>query len=298
MNANAQGLQHAACCFIAPTLKNLTVYNNYRGYISNILLILQIKIKLIGTWKWILQLPSRLLNNTSNYIPHTSSPHHHSRLTVDVFILSNQVRGSPTLSLSALQLWDLSSQNRARGPRARFGCLSAREASGQRRGLWSVCQSKKWQQPPLARTVPVAFVCHIQNNESVSHTFRGTNCEYLFWHVGAFLFFCGDICILALPHAFLVFAWREGLLLSEVDTAKRQETLWGTRQSHSIRGITETQTGLCVHTHRQAFQKWCCSHVTMASASLGHGSVVSDHLFSFPPCLFSRDSVINSLTRD
>lgn len=56
-------------------------------------------------------------------------------LTVDVFILSAQVRVSPTLSLSALQLWDLSSQNKARGARARFGCLSAKEASGQRRRL-------------------------------------------------------------------------------------------------------------------------------------------------------------------
>lgn len=75
-------------------------------------------------------------------------------------------------------------------------------------------------------------------------------------------------------------------------------------QSHSSCGITETQTGACASTHTNTLQhipglmSQRSSHVAVASLSLGQRAVVSDHLFSFPPCLFSKDSVINSLTSD
>jgi len=57
-----------------------------------------------------------------------------------------------------------------------------------------------------------------------------------------------------------------------------------------------THTHTLQHIPRGALQR--CSHVAMAPVSLGQRAVVSDHLFSSPPCLFSKDSVINSLTRD
>ena len=64
--------------------------------------------------------------------------------------------------------------------------------------------------------------------------------------------------------------------------------------------VKHKNRSVCTHTlqhiPRGTLQR--CSHVAMASASLGQRAVVSDHLFSFPPCLFSKDSVINSLTRD
>lgn len=113
------------------------------------------------------------------------------------------MRVSPTLSLSALQLWDLSSQNKARGPRASFGCLSAREASGQRRGLWSVCVSEQGVTAAASgQDHAVALVCHIQNNEKVSQTLWETMCKHLFWHLGAFLCVCFLFFIIASASCF------------------------------------------------------------------------------------------------
>lgn len=63
-------------------------------------------------------------------------------LTVDVFILSNQVRVSPLLSLSALQLWDLSSQNKARGAQSKVWLFKCRGGLGTT--AWAVkCVSEE-----------------------------------------------------------------------------------------------------------------------------------------------------------
>lgn len=110
-----------------------------------------------------------------------------------------------------------------------------------------------------------------------------------------------------MPAGFLfivLFSFSMQAYIVAVGTLTLKDTHSGIRQSRSSCGSAETQTGACAHTHthigahsRGGTMQWR-SHASVASVSVGQGAVVSDHLFSFPPCLFSEDSVINSLTRD
>lgn len=210
------------------------------------------------------------------------------------------------LSLSALQLWDLNSQNKARGPGAGFGCASPKEAPGQRYWLWCEVlvrarsdRSSLWQ--VSAQRVSVSHPDQWDSKPNIRRPHVWNIC------FGSWRYNSNMRKKVRVPTVFLLpqfpFCMQVNVVAVEMLILKgTKNTHWAAAHSRSSCGITETQTGACAHTHtlqripRGMLQR--CSHVTMASVSLGHRAVVSDRLFSFPPCLFSKDSVINSLTRN
>ena len=97
------------------------------------------------------------------------------------------------------------------------------------------------------------------------------------------------------------------VLTPKTHKGAHSDTSW----SHSAGAITETQTAARAHTHtlRDIPKRSlacrvlpACCHTPpplqrLPEVSAGRGTPLSDQLFNFPPCLFFKDSVINSLTR-
>lgn len=152
---------------------------------------------MVTTAHWVTFFPLLILVTDVTHFPRTGPTPTHllvSLLTVDVFILSNQVRVSPMLAItvsSAIMGFEL--PEHSSGARGRVCCVRTGEALRTTAWvvMWGVSQRQEWQEPPPARQ---RLQGECVTSRSISQTDKDSQAsffallwhwyvEYLFWHL-------------------------------------------------------------------------------------------------------------------